>query len=151
MRHGPAEDDAPSGRDADRALTRSGRERVRDVAKLLVREGESPRLVVSSPLVRARETAEIVHEVCGVEAGIVFRDELASSGRGVPLVQELLAAGKKRVMLVGHQPDLSILVADLVGLTLEMQKAMVVSLQVREGEPASLRFVLDPKPATLRR
>lgn len=60
MRHGPAEDHAASGRDFDRALTASGRERVRDVARALVEGGEAPLVILTSPLVRALQTAEIV-------------------------------------------------------------------------------------------
>ena len=63
MRHGPAADDSPSGRDADRALTPAGRERVTLVAKALTEGGEEPFAILSSPLVRAVETAEIVAEV----------------------------------------------------------------------------------------
>ena len=63
MRHGPAQDDSPSGRDADRALTPSGRERVAAVAKSMLAEGEAPFSILSSPLVRAVETAEVVAEV----------------------------------------------------------------------------------------
>ena len=67
MRHGPAEDHHAAG-DAARALTTSGRERVRQVAELLVTEGEAPKHIVSSPLVRALQTAEIVHAQAKVGA-----------------------------------------------------------------------------------
>jgi phosphohistidine phosphatase len=60
VRHGPAEDAATSGADSDRALTAAGRERVRAVARALIEIDEVPRLVVSSPLVRAVQTGEIV-------------------------------------------------------------------------------------------
>ena len=60
MRHGPAEDVAASGRDFDRALTGAGRARVVRVAEVLKREGEIPSTVWTSPLARARATAEIV-------------------------------------------------------------------------------------------
>ena len=63
MRHGPAEDDAPTGRDADRALTAAGRERVAAVAKALSEANESPFAILSSPLVRAMQTAEIVADI----------------------------------------------------------------------------------------
>src|SRR5665213_3672830 len=69
MRHGPAEDQAASGRDEDRALTTSGRERVRGVARLLASEAELPSRILTSRLVRATETAEIV-SVAQMKAGI---------------------------------------------------------------------------------
>jgi phosphohistidine phosphatase SixA len=62
-------------------------------------------------------------------------------------VQELAAQHKSRVMLCGHEPDLSHLVGTMLGrsMPVPMQKAMVVGLQVREGDDPKLRFILDPK------
>ena len=153
MRHGPAEDRAASGRDADRALTASGRDRVRDVARALADKDEAPRSIVSSPLVRAMQTAEIVHAACKLDDAIASRRELAVGGRAVTLVEELVAAGKKRTMLVGHEPDLSDVVAELTGVAVEMQKAMVACVWFDPDEPKKrpeLRFLLDPKTLELR-
>ena len=88
MRHGPAEDFAPSGRDGDRALTTSGRERVRAVAKLLATEGEAPRMIVSSPLVRAMQTAEIVAAELGID-NVETGHELAPGGDAAVLARAL--------------------------------------------------------------
>jgi phosphohistidine phosphatase len=63
MRHGPAEDHADSGMDGDRALTANGRDRVRAVAALLVDLNEEPLSIITSPLVRAVQTAEVVASV----------------------------------------------------------------------------------------
>ena len=145
MRHGPAEDSAPSGRDDDRALTLSGRERVRQVARALAAEGEVPRVILTSPLVRAVQTAEIVHAECQIAAPIETRRELSMGARVLELVRELSAARRKRVMLVGHQPDLSGLIAELVGLQLNVEKAMVISLRIKSDVSPEIRFVLDPK------
>jgi phosphohistidine phosphatase len=169
MRHGPAQDDSPSGRDADRALTPSGRERVAAVAKALDAEGEAPFAILSSPLVRAVETAEIVAEVthlsrraredkkaqrAGGTGEIEIRRELGMGTEKLALLAELVRAGRKRVMIVGHEPDLSMLVMSLVGKELEagMGKGMVVGVKLT-ADPrvaglefrSTLRFVLDPK------
>src|SRR5271155_3406021 len=87
MRHGPAEDHAASGRDFDRALTASGRERVRDVARALVEGGEAPLVILTSPLVRALQTAEIVagvvqlaEEKGGEAASVEIRRDLSPDG-----------------------------------------------------------------------
>lgn len=171
MRHGPAEDVAPTGRDADRALTPSGRERVRDVAKLLSAEKEEPLVVLSSPLVRALQTAEIVANVtklderakedAALSGTVEVRGEMAPGKDAGALVQELVLRGKKRVMIVGHEPDLSMLVANLVGHVLPegMLKAMVVGLKLTpraegvEGRAfeARLLFVLQPKKLVVAR
>jgi phosphohistidine phosphatase len=175
MRHGPAQDDSPSGRDADRALTPSGRERVAAVAKALDAEGAAPFAILSSPLVRAVETAEIVAEVthlsrraredkkaqrAGATGEIEIRRELGMGTEKLALLAELVRAGRKRVMIVGHEPDLSMLVMSLVGKELEggMGKGMVVGVKLT-ADPrvaglefrSTLRFVLDPKSLTWQR
>ena len=151
MRHGPAEDFAKSGRDADRALTPGGRDRVRAVARLLLESDEAPRVIISSPLVRAMQTAEIVAAEVGITAVEASR-ELAPSGDAAAFVSSLVKAGRKRAMIVGHEPDLSSLVATLCGaFARDMLKAMVVGLHVRAGEEPRLRFVLDPKDLRVER
>src|ERR1700722_9427363 len=123
MRHGPAEDIAGSGLDEDRALTASGRDRVRHVAKTLVDAQEVPLRILTSPLVRAVQTAEIVALIGRVDAQAGARDvalevrrEAHPSGNLKGLVEDLLDEGAKRVMLVGHEPQLSDLVQALLGV-----------------------------------
>jgi phosphohistidine phosphatase len=170
MRHGPAEDDSATGRDADRALTPSGRERTRAVAQALVDASEAPYAILTSPLLRAVETAEIVAETThlarrareddkaqlgGASGGIEVRRELGMGSEKLALLAELVRAGRKRVMIVGHEPDLSMLVMSLVGPALSssgMAKAMVVGVKLTPDPRvaglefrSSLRFVLEPK------
>ncbi|GAC1355067.1 MAG: histidine phosphatase family protein [Polyangiales bacterium] len=152
MRHGPAEDDSPTGEDATRALTPSGRERVRAVTRALVAAGEAPKLVVASPLVRALQTAEIVHAHGEVEAPVQVHGAIAPRGEALAFVRRAAKDGKKRLMVVGHEPDVSILVAALLGRSLAapFAKAMVVGLRVPPDEgDATLRFVLDPRSLEL--
>ncbi len=147
MRHGPAEDTAPGG-DAARALTPAGRERVRHVAEFLAAHDEAPRLVVSSPLLRAVQTAQIVHAHVKLRGEVGLDGALAPRGDAAAYVRAAAREGKKRLMIVGHEPDLSVLVATLLGepLALGMQKAMVVGLRLApDGAETHLRFVLDPK------
>ncbi len=171
MRHGPAEDMSPAGRDGDRALTPEGRERTRAVARALLDGGEAPLTIVSSPLVRALQTAEIVAAITDVErrvreakdaggapGAVEIRREMAPGGDALGLVSELVRSGRKRAMIVGHEPDLSMIVSSLVQRLPPhgMLKAMVVGLKVEaagvaaggHGESAidaQLRFILDPK------
>ncbi len=146
MRHGPAEDYAPSGRDFDRALTSSGRDRVRSVAQKLAEMDEMPKLVIASPLVRAQQTAEIVAKELKT-APIETERDLAPGGDGVTFVRSAATLGRKRLMIVGHEPDLSDLVSQLLGAPFgfDMLKAMVVGLRLVPSEKTELRFVLDPK------
>jgi phosphohistidine phosphatase len=151
MRHGPAEDFAASGSDADRALTPAGRDRVRAVAKLLAAQEEAPRIIVSSPLVRALQTAEIVAAETAVDHVETTRD-LAPGGDTSGYVASLVRDHRKRAMIVGHEPDLSALVVTLCGsFAHDMLKAMVVGLHVRAGEATRMRFVLDPKELRIAR
>jgi phosphohistidine phosphatase len=152
MRHGPAEDQASSGRDEDRALTVAGRDRVRSVARVLVAEDEAPLSVVSSPLVRALQTAEIVAASTKLSdrgGSVETRRDLEPGADSVSFVRSLLRDERKRVLLVGHEPDCSTLVGLLVGepLPVPMDKAMVVGLSLK-GNGASLRFVLEPKSSS---
>ncbi|MCL2723214.1 MAG: phosphohistidine phosphatase SixA [Polyangiaceae bacterium] len=173
MRHGPAEDTSPTKRDADRALTESGRNRVHAVARTLAEHGEAPFVILSSPLVRAFQTAEIVASVTGLaervasekkarssgaKGSVEMRLEMAPGGDQMGLVSELVSAGRKRVMIVGHEPDLGVLVARLIGEPPRegMLKAMVVGLKLTPNAhgadfSSKLRFVLHPKTLAWRR
>ena len=154
MRHGPAEDHAESGLDADRPLSASGRERVRAVARCLVDSVEAPWSIITSPLVRAVQTAEIVALVTdlGARNGTVeVRRGIAPGGDAIRLVHQLAADHRKRAMVVGHEPDLSALVDSLLGgFGQSFDKAMVVGLHVpAEGKHPRLRFILEPKTLRL--
>lgn len=152
MRHGPAEDQAADGLDTSRALTLPGRDRVRAVARHLSSIDESPRLIVTSPLVRALQTAEIVATTIGVPSPVEANRTLAPRGHAHEFVRECAAQHRKRMMVVGHEPDLSMLVGHLLGepLPYGFMKAMVVGIRVPdEGGPCTLRFVLDPKTLLL--
>ncbi|MGH7272565.1 MAG: SixA phosphatase family protein, partial [Polyangiaceae bacterium] len=154
--------------DADRALTAAGRERVRAVSRMLVELGEEPLGVITSPLVRAVQTAEIVAQVTllggrGRGDTVRVRRQLSPSGDADALMRSLASERAERVMLVGHQPDLSELVSQqLGGFDRSFEKAMVVGLavpphvddprrsqSVHPGSKVRLRFVLDPKTLRL--
>jgi phosphohistidine phosphatase len=153
MRHGPAEDESRTGRDRDRALTPKGRDRVRKVAELLLREGELPGSVHPSGLVRADETAEIVVaalKASGWSGPMERAPEMAPSGRGVELIRRLRSEGALAPMVVGHEPDLTALVEQLLGggMPIPFDKAMVVALDLGERN-ATLRFIVEPREATI--
>jgi len=154
MRHGPAEDHTESGLDADRGLTVAGRERVRAVAKALLDANEAPMGIITSPLVRAVQTAEIVAIVTGLgerDGGVEVRRGMAPGGDAVQMVHQLALVRRKRVLVTGHEPDLSGLVTSLLGaFGRPFDKAMVVGLHVPDqGGAARLRFVLDPRSLKL--
>ena len=142
MRHGPSEESAPSGRDFDRSLSASGRKRTTAVARELLRRGEHPERIVSSPLVRAVQTAALVASVFGGTRTEV-REELAPSEDAHDFVLELLWASVQSVLLVGHAPDVSLLAERLVGRKVAaFGPATIAALEVADGEATSL-FTLD--------
>lgn len=154
MRHGPAEDRAPTGRDADRRLTAAGREVVvRAATELFRRRGSHLPRIVSSRRVRARETASILGDIAGGRVAPELSSDLSSEG-AMPfdLVGDLVALGGD-VALVGHHPTVEHIVRHLAPhadvVPTGFRTAMVVALELAAGAPASaprgeVRWVIDP-------
>ena len=109
FRHGIAEDVARS--DFDRRLTPAGRAEVGRVAELIYRAGYRPGCILHSPLVRAVQTAEVIHErfpeAPMQEAEVLAWPQLDAILR--------LCAGVRDPLLVGHEPILGNLVGKLIG------------------------------------
>jgi len=118
MRHGVAVTRGSAGfsDDSKRPLTSEGKRDMRDIAAGLLRLGFDVEWIVSSPLVRALETAEIVAESLGNNAPVDFSEALRPGGSPEALLNSLAKHNsRKRVLVVGHEPDLSQLAARLVG------------------------------------
>jgi phosphohistidine phosphatase len=114
MRHGPAEDRSPSGRDFDRALTPAGREVVARAARALAEaRGAAPLRVLSSEFVRARQTAELVASALAAGEPELHEELGADAGLPLGVVRAVRAAGAD-ALLVGHQPFVEELVRVLV-------------------------------------
>ena len=152
VRHGVAEDKAPSGRDADRALTAEGRERMAAEVRGLLRLDLRVERLLHSPWRRADETAELLEPLLARRARREACEHLAA-----PPGRELLAAlSGERVAVVGHEPWLTQLVALLCTGSpraaggLELKKGGVAWL---EGEPRvggmGLRALLTPRALRL--
>jgi phosphohistidine phosphatase len=131
LRHGDAEDTEP---DFDRRLTQKGRRQSRNAGLALAALGVHIELCLSSPKVRARETAELACDVLGVEVSL---DERLTGGRLDPLD---VTAGVDDVLLVGHEPDCSNAIAQLTGGRVDMKKGGLAA--VDQGELVGL---LRPK------
>lgn len=101
---------APGTPDELRALTESGRLAARLLGDLLAER--DPEAVVSSPLVRARETAEAIAAAAGLE---VIVDERLAPGATVEGVRAAVAERGETVVAVGHQPDCGDIVLALTG------------------------------------
>ena len=103
---------APGDPDALRPLTAEGVEQAERLAAQLAREQPAPALVLSSPLLRARQTAEAIARATGAEARA---DERLAPGATVESLRELLDDLEGPIATVGHQPDCSEIVVALTG------------------------------------
>ena len=101
--------------DALRPLTDKGAKRFRRMAKKLVKRNFNPAAVAASPLVRARETADILAEVCPCRPQVSVLDDLAPGGQLEPLLHWTRQQAPGDVAWVGHAPDMGELAAQLIG------------------------------------
>ncbi len=117
MRHGIAvARGAEFEDDSKRPLTPEGKKKVKQIASGLKRLGVSLDWVVTSPLVRAVETAEIVAESLGPNVQMDFCDALRPGGSAESLITFLAKhPNRKRILVAGHEPDLGSLAARLIG------------------------------------
>ena len=115
LRHGDAEDGAGKP-DSERELTEKGRRQAADAGRALERLGVTLEACLSSPRIRALQTAELACEPYGLEVEL---DQRLAGGDFDPLE---LAAGRGEVLLVGHEPDFSGAVAHLTGSRVKMKK-----------------------------
>ena len=122
VRHAEA---APGEPDELRRLTTAGRDAARALADQLV--SEHPTAVVSSPLLRARETAEVIARACKLEA---TADERLAPGATSETLRDAAADGGETVVAVGHQPDCSEIVFALTGREISFPPAGVAELEL---------------------
>lgn len=150
LRHGKAEDTSNSG-DFGRELVERGRQQARRAARLLKASAVLPEIVLSSPLIRARQTADEFCQTSGIP-GPVIQSWLASGMSPALAMSELTAFHDfNRVAIVGHEPDLSQLIEWLIGTiggAVEMKKGAVACLRVHPpARGGTLLYLVPPKLA----
>lgn len=154
LRHGiAAERDARRYPDDDqRPLTSEGRKKLRRIAAFLKDRGYRFDLVLTSPLVRARQTAEIVASILGLEDHLQETPHLSPGGDPRRLIAEISVHKAGSVLLVGHEPYLSCLISVLLsgreGLEINLKKGGFCHLSVGSliyGACAALDCLLAPK------
>lgn len=144
MRHGIAEDVAFGQSDFDRALTGRGVEKMRGQAMALRRVAWPVGAVVTSPLVRARQTAEIVAPAFGLDA--VVDERLALGATPEHYAGVARDAPAEHVMLVGHQPDIEVAVHTFTGAVARVRKGSIAVIDMLHLRPRGgrLRALYDP-------
>jgi phosphohistidine phosphatase len=149
LRHAHAGNpDRWSGPDAARPLSEKGRDQADRLGRLLAKVDEAPDLFITSPRVRAAQTAELVAARLGAR---IVVDERLGGGFDLPALEAVLAAAgdSARPCLVGHDPDFSELLGELLGIgVIPMRKGAIARVEidrpVRPGE-GQLRYLLPPE------
>jgi phosphohistidine phosphatase len=159
LRHAIAVERGTPGyrRDRDRPLTLEGEKKMRRIARGLQALELSFDVILSSPFVRAKQTAEIVAARFQAEDRLAFTDALAVGGDHQVLIRELQDryAQARSLLLVGHEPSLSILISTLLGgdssLFVVLKKGGVCKLSIdslKYGRCATLEWLLAPNQLT---
>ncbi len=152
LRHGIAEDHAATGRDADRRLTDEGRAKLRRVLERAHQAGVRPSLILSSPLRRALETAEIAARELGYE-GKLLRTPALTPESSPQQVWDAVREHRDEspILLAGHEPLFSATVAYLLGSTHAMvhfRKGALARIDVQGTGPTPagvLQWMLTAK------
>jgi phosphohistidine phosphatase len=151
----PGEDGLPAELpDAERPLTREGREKLVRAAEAMREVGLKFDAILTSPLLRARQTAQTVAKELKLKAKPVLTAHLAPDGSPKLLIEQLLETGvsAKNILLVGHEPYLSqfisLLISGSTTSAIELKKGGLAKLEVRHlgyARCASLAWLLTPK------
>jgi phosphohistidine phosphatase len=162
LRHGLAVERAEFHFVSDplRPLTPKGKRQLRKIAAAMRAMELRFDVILSSPLVRARQTAKIVAAELKLEKHLGFADELKPGGEAKKIVQKISALKKvpANVLLVGHEPDLgeliSLLATGKFGAGFALKKAGLAKLEMEKlcfGKCATLAWLLAPAQMKLMR
>ena len=156
LRHGiavdPGSPDYPN--DADRPLTPKGERKLQRITEAMLALELSFDVILSSPYVRARQTAEIIAEARKARKRLELSDSLTPGGSPKKLVELLngLTPQPEDVLLSGHEPFFSGLISLLVsgepGLSVVVKKGGLCKLSIEHLKPgccATLEWLLTPK------
>lgn len=147
LRHGKADWPEWAGEDDDRPLTAEGKQELKKIGEALRELKVEPRRILTSPLPRAAQTAEIA----GRELGVVVREEEAlRPGFEGRQCRKLLAAHPGDLMLVGHEPDFSGIVAALTGGEIKLPKGGVAAIELDRPEGEGRLLWLLPAKLLIR-
>ena len=152
LRHGIAEDSQPGQSDSERALTSEGRKKLGRVLRVAREAGVAPALILTSPLKRAVQTAQLAAETLDYR-GELLRTKALEPGSHPRMVWEEIRVHKDEpsILLAGHEPLFSSLTAYLLGcpdLQVDFKKGALACVQVDRfgAEPhGALKWLVTPK------
>jgi phosphohistidine phosphatase len=152
VRHGIAVDptDPKSPPEAERPLTASGVQKTRSAALGLRAMGAKPDVLISSPYVRAAQTAEIFAEALGfAPEKIRVSEALKPAGNPAEILKEISHLKAKEVACFGHAPNLDLIISHLAGARgpfTELKKAGVACFEQSNAHGHwQMRWILTPK------
>lgn len=146
LRHGEADWPNWKKSDDERPLTKRGKKEMREIAKFLKRFKVDPELIVTSPLPRASQTAEIAAEHLKIKCR---KDKLIAPGFGRQELERVLKKyPAESLMVVGHEPDFSHTIAQLTGGEVKLSKAGIALVELdRSWRNGRLLWLIPPKVA----
>lgn len=154
VRHGIAEDHSPTGRDEDRALTEEGREKMKEEARGLKRLEPAVEHIFSSPLVRARQTAEIIGAELKMKIDLL---KVLAPGHSPAEVCDALKPYKNKasgIVVAGHEPDCSELVSYLLdsprAINVDFKKGAICLVETASLDMGSGCLIWHLSPKALR-
>lgn len=152
LRHGIADDDAPGGRDADRALTAEGKKKLRDLLKVAANADLRPSLILSSPYKRAIETAAIAAKTLAYTGEVFETQAIVPHANTHELWEEVrMHKSESSLLLVSHEPLLSSAAAFLLnasGLRIDFKKGSLLRIDIDgfSSQPSAvLKWYLTPR------
>lgn len=152
LRHAKAEEGGPATPDEERRLTAGGRETMRSVSQAIARLEPKPDAILTSPLVRARQTAEPVARALALEDRLIESDALEPGADPREILREIERRGLRRALVVGHMPHLGSLLGYLLtgrpDTAIDIKKAALARIEF-DGDapkpPGTLKFLLSAK------
>jgi phosphohistidine phosphatase len=152
IRHGIAAERGPEyPDDSKRPLTGKGITSLKREAKALAGLGVSFELIITSPLTRTRQTADVFAEHMPGKPEVVMSDSLAPAGTPAAVIQEIVSHPRKeRIALVGHEPNIGELAARLIGARspIEFKKGAICRIDFEVLPPKALgqlRWFIPPR------
>lgn len=153
LRHAIAEERREGHSDAERALTTAGKQKLHTVLRRARQARVSPALILTSPYKRALETAEMAAEVLVCRRKPVITKTLLPSAAPDRAWREIAGSEASSVLVSGHEPQLSQLIAYLLkcpDLQLDLKKSALVRVDVSAAATrphGTLQWILTPKLA----
>jgi phosphohistidine phosphatase len=148
LRHGIAEEKSEGKADEQRSLTSEGHARMKQVAIGLERAFPKAQAIYSSPLLRAMQTALWVSKGYRSRVKVNSTEALTPGASLADFKKFIEGIQDRRTILVGHEPNLSASLAELVGLpggSLELKKGGCYGVRLRSDGTAMLEWLLSPR------